>query len=75
MIKIFSVYVDESNIGEAEGFLDDKGNVLDYWSCNDATWRDEYFNPVFKKLGIEILDDFSAVAKKKLKAHIKKNSS
>ena len=51
MKTIYHVFIDDS---EAEGFFDEKGKLLDYWYLNDADWRSEYFNPVFKKLGIEI---------------------
>ncbi len=49
-----TVYIFGLDSPEIEGFFDEKGKLIDYWYCNDALWRDEYFNPVFKKLGIDI---------------------
>ena len=49
-----TVYKASIESPEMEGFFDENGKLLDYWYCNDACWRDEYFNGVFKKLGIDI---------------------
>lgn len=46
------VYVE--SCGEIEGFFNDKGELLESWSCNDATWRGEYFDGLFLTLGIKI---------------------
>jgi hypothetical protein len=40
---------------EYEGMFDDKGKLLDYWHCNDASWRVEYFNGLMAKLGYEVV--------------------
>lgn len=39
---------------EAEFFFDSKGKLLQYWSENDASFRYEYMNPLFKALGIDM---------------------
>ncbi len=51
MRTIHHVFIEDC---EVEGFFDENGKLLDYWYCNDADWRGEYFNPVFRKLGIDI---------------------
>lgn len=40
--------------GENEGVFDETGKLIDCWSCNDANWRDEYFNGFMEKLGIKM---------------------
>lgn len=52
MTKVFIVY-DESEYGEVEGAFDESGELIDFWSANDAAWRNEYFSPFLKRLGIE----------------------
>ena len=44
----------EDDYGEYEGMIDEDGNILDIWSNNDATWRDEYFNGFMAELGITV---------------------
>lgn len=34
--------------------MDAEGQILGYWTCNDAKWRNEYFNGVFDKIGVTI---------------------
>jgi len=52
MKKIYFVnYCDEF---EAQGMFDDKGKLLDGWSCNDGNWRGEYFDGFLKELGIVV---------------------
>jgi hypothetical protein len=50
--KITIAYMDDPY--EAEGVFDEKGVLLDCWSCNDANWRGEYMNGFMKKLGIAV---------------------
>lgn len=40
--------------GENQFFFDDYGNLLGWWTCNDASWRHEYMNPMMKALGIDV---------------------
>lgn len=44
----------EDEINEVEGMFDDKGILLDFWYCNDAEWRSEYFGGFMNKLGFLI---------------------
>lgn len=44
----------EDEVGEVEGAFDDKGELLDTWCRNDATWRHEYFNGLMETLGIDV---------------------
>ena len=39
---------------EVEAFFDDKYNLVDSWSCNDATYREEYLGPGLRTLGLDI---------------------
>jgi hypothetical protein len=43
------VYADKN--GECEGLFDADFNLIYFWSCNDATWRSEYFAGVLEYLG------------------------
>ncbi len=47
-------YASEESSGEIEGMFDSNGDLLHFWFCNDATWRNHYFNPLMLKLGIEV---------------------
>lgn len=40
---------------ECEAMFDEKGKLLGCWSCNDANWRNEFFDDFLEKLGIEVL--------------------
>lgn len=53
MKKIYSFYSEK--YGEVEGMFDEKGKLLDCWSCRDANWRNEYFNGFMEKLGVQVL--------------------
>ena len=37
-----------------EGIFDQDGTLLDFWSPNDACFREEYFGPFLKKLGFNV---------------------
>lgn len=64
MQKIFIVYVEEE--GEIEGAFDEEGNLLHWWCCNDASWRNEYFSPLMKQLGYEFVHSDDEVLEAKL---------
>lgn len=53
MKNIYRFYSEK--YGEVEGMFEEDGKMIDCWSCNDATWRSEYFNGFMKKLGINVL--------------------
>ncbi len=53
-MKIIYQFYSE-NPFEWEGMFDEKGKLLDYWSCSDANWKSEYFDGFMTKLGIQIL--------------------
>ena len=42
------------DFGEIDIAFDKDGAPLHWWSCNDATWRQEYFGPLMKTLGVEV---------------------
>lgn len=52
--RIYIIY-SEGSAGEVEGAFDFCGNLLDFWSCNDASFRTEYFRGFLEKLGVEIV--------------------
>lgn len=54
MRTIYIVDACDENLGEAQGVFDEKGKLISAWSCNDANWRDEYFNGFMKTLGITV---------------------
>ena len=49
------VYFASIDSPEYEGMFDEEGTLIDYWHCNDATWRGEYFDGFMEKIGVEII--------------------
>jgi hypothetical protein len=47
----FSFFVE---YGEHDVFFDEEGRIIDYWSCNDAGWRGEYFAGLMTYMGFEV---------------------
>lgn len=49
----YNIVIDgrEYDLGGYEGFIDENGDLLGWWSEDDADWRFEYFNPFLEKLG------------------------
>jgi hypothetical protein len=47
-----------------EGMFDENGELLDMWSCNDATFRTEYFSRFLEKLGIRVEEATEEMEKK-----------
>lgn len=64
MAKVHIVYSEE--YGELEGAFNEEGKLIGMWSCNDACWRDEYFAPFMKALGVETITTRSPALEKKL---------
>lgn len=62
----------EGECGEIQGMFTDGCLLLDFWSCNDADWRTEYFNGVMNELGYEVTDPPASLADKLEKQLIKK---
>ena len=42
------------DLGEVEGAFELHGTLIDLWSCNDASWRGEYFDGMMHTLGIDV---------------------
>ena len=59
--------VGDEEEGEVEGMFDDKGNIIHCWTCNDANWRNEYFDPLMEALGIKVECSEDEKLKKKLR--------
>lgn len=49
-----TLYLANGKEFEAEGMFDKDGTLLGFWSCNDASWRNEYFLPFMHALGFNI---------------------
>ncbi len=64
-MKIAYVIASE-NCGEVQGIFDAEFKLLDFWSMNDACFRQEYMTRAFTVLGIEFLhptnEQFDAMA-------------
>lgn len=58
MTIIYIIYTER--YGENDLVFDSKFKCIDGWSCNDATWRGEYFNGMMKKLGVEVRNELPA---------------
>lgn len=59
MRKIWVWYACDDELGESDAFyeeVDGKLKLITAWSNNDASYRDEYMNSLFKYLGIEVMD-------------------
>ena len=54
MRTLFHAYSEE--YGECEGIFDSDGTLLGFWACNDATWRNEYFEGFMRSLGFKVED-------------------
>lgn len=54
---VYHVFVEDDDIlGEFEAFFDANRNYLHGWSANDANYRHEYMDPLFSKLGINVVN-------------------
>ena len=47
-------YVCTDRFGEFDLFFDEKGACLGAWCCNDAMYRPEYMNGLFRRLGFNV---------------------
>lgn len=62
---IFVGSLDADGIGEIDVFFDQYQNIIKINDHSDAKWRDEYFNDMLHKVGIEVERiDFSDCPKK-----------
>lgn len=69
MRAIRHVYTEE--YGEIEGMFDEDDHLISAWSCNDATWRHEYFEEFMEELGVKIISSSEPKLVKKLIKHFK----
>lgn len=53
MFKILFVY-DQDN--EAQAMFSEEGKLLGAWLLSDANWREEYFGPLMRNLGLKVED-------------------
>ncbi len=68
--KVYCVFIESP---EMQAMFDEKGELLDFWFCNDASWRTEYFSGFMSKMGIEVIDRIQDKKfKLKLEAKLKK---
>ena len=54
MKTIYHVYYCSEEYGEIEGMFEVDGSLISYWNCNDAMWRNEYFDGFMLKLGFVV---------------------
>lgn len=66
--KIYKMWFADDDTGEVEAVFNEAGDLLHWWSCNDASLRTEYLAPLFGALGYDLCstDDLSAAKQKKL---------
>jgi hypothetical protein len=69
MRVIKHVYTEE--YGEIEGMFDEGDHLISAWSCNDATWRNEYFDEFIKELGAKVITSDDPKLVKKLIKYFK----
>jgi hypothetical protein len=50
-MKLKTLYLVHLDSPEVQGMFDASGKLLDWWFCNDADWRGEYFSGVMARLG------------------------
>ena len=53
-MKTVYEYHYEGDEGEIEAMFSDTGEMLSYWFCNDAMWRQEYFGGFMEKMGVKV---------------------
>lgn len=71
-----TIYIQYIESPEAQGVFDDKLNLLDVWSCNDADFRHEYFTPFLRQLDIAVETPTTKqekVMQKKIEEYIEEN--
>lgn len=56
MKTIYIIYSESGDAGECNLVFDENLKCIDGWSCDDATWRDDYFNGFMEQLGITVKD-------------------
>lgn len=55
MKALYIVYYEgDEYCGEVEGMFNAKGELLGWWSTNDACWRNEYFSPFMLTQGLKV---------------------
>lgn len=57
MRKIFHYGICDDDIGEADAFFEVVNGTLTLlaaWACNDAMYRGEYMDSLFKAVGVEV---------------------
>ena len=59
MKKLYFIF-SGGECGEVDGVFDENENIIGYWFCNDATWRNEYFSGFMKSLGFECIAELPA---------------
>ena len=52
--KVYSIF--SMAYGESDVLFDENDKIIDWWNCNDASWRSEYFSGVLAFFGYEDAD-------------------
>lgn len=66
-MKIYHAYLYNEKIGEVDAFASEKGELITWWSNNDADWREEYMQPLMTAVGVEVVEAGISLRKKLLK--------
>jgi hypothetical protein len=56
------------DFGEADAFYNEAGELIHWWSNDDASWSGEYMGPLMEHVGVEVLD-----GTRKMQTHFKKH--
>lgn len=57
MITIYTTHIPEElidTLGDGDVFLNSEMEIIGIVHENDGKWKDEYFNPIFKNVGVKI---------------------
>jgi hypothetical protein len=64
-MKKLEIYADDEKFGECDIFLYNN-KVIGVVYGNDGDYREEYFNPIFKAVGINVVRRTKALTKKQI---------
>jgi len=54
MKRAYIMYCNDDDVGECELWFNESKKCIGAYSCNDASWRGEYYDHIFKSLGVII---------------------
>ena len=54
MTTAYVMYIETEEGSEGEAWFNEKKEIIGWYSSNDANWRDEYLDDIFKQLGVKV---------------------